>query len=960
MLSIGKMRPDQAAQYFEQDNYYQQKKSVDASEWLGEGAKIFGLAGPVDPKMFAELCHGNTPDGKTQLRLDPKTGEPVAGLDCTFSAPKSLSLAALVGGDMRLIEAHDKAVKAACAVIEARYLRTWCQHERVEAIAPIIAMFAHDTSRELDPQLHTHCFFLNLVQTLEGKWQSLANEKIYEFKMLLGQIYRNELAKNVEEIGYRIEPRTDGLFEIEGYTREQILGFSERHNQILNKLAEMGLPDTTENRIAALFQTRKTKEKNLDRAALKDYWVRTAEQVGLIHPTPGKPIQRPNRLDELVAQAVRHCETRRSVFPLEAIERYITQTPTGKTITQIDQVIARYPGIIYKDNHYATKRSLERERETIALMQVGQSKVQPIGIPKKIIGLTEDQSNAVTMALKSRDRVIGWCGVAGAGKTYTVQALIASMGEFEVIGLAPDASAAQTLQDETRMSCSTVASMLASKPEPVRDRLVIVDEAGKLSAQDARALLERSQTEGFRLLLIGDPKQLSAVEAGSPFKALLENGMAVSMLNDFLRQKNSDLNLAVQLLYNDWGRDALKILESKDWITEHKDFDERMSAIAYQWLNSDRKNTRIVAGTHLEREAITSLIRAQLKAEQLLGEKDYGVKALRGKDLSDEQIQHARNYAAGDVLIPGCDRHGLKKSRPYSILAIEGDKITLVSGSGVATVDMSALTKPLLARVYEQVDCGIAIGDHLRWTQNNHALGRVNGREFSVMEIEADIVRVRYDNGKRDQFSLNQLQHLDHGLIRTTYSSQGMTCENIIISMGNDASVCRESILVGITRAKQKAEIFCASLKTLHERVQISNAQPNIKEWLESVYKIKPQSMPQYIDTADLRQKFAAIESPPKIDPLVEAARQKYSQQYAELAAKLWQPGVERDKLDTAIALASGRDAAKVLYFSPANNSAQPQEIERYLKKMVQRARRFKEKQRQAEKPAVKAPRTRI
>lgn len=794
------------------------------------------------------------------------------------------------------------------------------------------------------------------MQTPEGKWQSLANEKIYEYKMLLGQVYRNELARNVEAIGYRIEHRPDGLFELAGYSREQILGFSERHNQILQRLAEMGLPDTTENRIAALFATRKTKEKNLDRAALRDYWIRTAQTANIVHPVSGRPIQRPDTLPELVAQAVRHCETRRSVFPLEAIERYITAQPTGQTIAAIDKAIAHHPNILYKDGHYATEQSLERERETIALMQIGKAKHSPLGTPKKILGLTAAQENAIATALKSHDGVIGWCGVAGAGKTHTVKSLISCLSA-EVIGLAPDASAALTLGEETGLSCSTVAQMLASESGDRAGKLVIVDEAGKLSAKDSHALLMRSHSEGFRLLLIGDPKQLSAVEAGSPFKALLENGMQTAVLNDFLRQKNSDLNLAVQYLYNGWGTDALKILDDKEWIQEHKGFDERMQAIAHCWLDGDRANTRVIAGTHKEREAITGLIRAALKEDALLGERDYGAKVLRGKDLSVEQIQHAYNFAVGDVVVPGCDRHGLKRSRQYKVGSVQGDLLTLISGNGVAVLDMGKLSKPLDARVYEVGDLSLSVGDRLRWTQNNHKLGRVNGLEFSVMAIENDIVQVRYDNGKRDQFALNQMQHLDHGLVRTIYSSQGMTAPNVIIGMGNDATVTKEAILVAITRAKHKAQIFCSSKRTLEQRIEVSNSQPNIKEWLETEYKVKPQPLPQFIDTADLRAKFAQSEAVPKLDPLVLAARKKYSQQYLELSAKLSRPGLELVEVDTAIAIAAGKDAAKVVYFSPQNKTAQPQEAERYIKRILQRVRR--ERQRVTE-PTITAPRMRV
>jgi conjugative relaxase-like TrwC/TraI family protein len=200
MLTLGKMEPDQAVNYFTEDNYYQQKDSIKSSEWFGPGADEFGLIGPVaDMKVFRNLCEGFDPTGTIQLRQTPKSGKPVAGIDATFSAPKSLSLAALVKGDDRLVVAHKAAVKVALAVMSDRYLKTMVKHEHVKATSPIIALFDHDTSRELDPQLHTHCFWMNLCKTIDGKWQSMNERDFYQYKMLLGQIYRNELARLCQE-----------------------------------------------------------------------------------------------------------------------------------------------------------------------------------------------------------------------------------------------------------------------------------------------------------------------------------------------------------------------------------------------------------------------------------------------------------------------------------------------------------------------------------------------------------------------------------------------------------------------------------------------------------------------------------------------------------------------------------------------------------------------------------------
>ena len=851
MLTLGKMEPDQAVDYFTEDNYYQQKDSIEASEWFGLGADEFGLSGPVaDMKVFRNLCEGLDPTGTIQLRQTPKSGKPVGGIDSTFSAPKSVSLAALVGGDERLVIAHKAAVKVALAVMTERYLKTRTNHERVKATHPIIALFDHDTSRELDPQLHTHAFWMNLCKTADGKWQRLSNEEFYQNKILLGQIYRNELARLCQELGYKIERRSDGLFELAGYSREQVLTFSERHNQIMDTLKEMGLPDTTENRIFALFKTRKTKQKDIDREALKAYWVRAAETAGIQHPTPGEAIHESVNLNEVVDQALRHCEARRSVFAVEAMEKFITESPTGHKIEDIQKAVEAHPKTLHKDQHLATEWSLEREKLTLALMQFGKGTQQPIGEAVENEALSPAQLAAVNLALTSRDRVMGWVGVAGAGKTHTVSGLLSAVdGSVPVTGLAPDASAAQTLQGETGLESNTVASFLLSEPRLGR-RLVIVDEAGKLSAREAHELLQKSKVENFQLVLIGDPKQLSAVEAGNPFKALIENGMASARLGDFFRQKDPTLNLAVQMIYHDWGTESLQLLNSRGWVSEHKEFAQRMQAIAQQWAES-KGDVRVLAGTHLEREALTTLIRDYQRTNGKIGQIEHQTKILKGKDLTVEQAQHVRFYEVGDVLVVAQNQAGLRASKQYRVTEIKDNTLHLECGKQKTILDLAALQKPLNVRVYQADEIGVSVGDRLRWTQNNRRLGRVNGQEFTVMGVEGDVLRVRYDNGKRDQVGLNQLNHIDHGLVRTIYSSQGMTCDEVLIAIGNDQTVTKESILVAMSRARFKAQFFCADKGLLFERVEQSGSQVNIAEWLkEKGFRLTAPEPPSHIDLA--------------------------------------------------------------------------------------------------------------
>ena len=285
MMSLAHVGLRHGQNYYRQDNYYSASHHNENSSWFGRGAARLGLKVGVDNKDFASLLSGKTPDGKPLLstRRTRHTGEQRAGLDMTFSAPKSVSLAALVGGDERLEEAHRRAVTAALRVVEDRYSLTrrgGHEYRRSEVAGNlIVAQFHHDTSRAKDPQMHTHCVAINAVQRSDGEWWSLLNDGIFSNSKLLGLIYKNHLAYEVQNLGYRVLIQSDGSFEIEGYSRAQLFFFSKRREQIL---AEGGVTPETARR--AVKRNRAAKGRELPRTELTECWQREARELGISHP----------------------------------------------------------------------------------------------------------------------------------------------------------------------------------------------------------------------------------------------------------------------------------------------------------------------------------------------------------------------------------------------------------------------------------------------------------------------------------------------------------------------------------------------------------------------------------------------------------------------------------------------------------------------------------------------------
>ncbi len=295
VASIGAVAsPSQGASYYERHGYYAKDDPEHraASAWVGRGAAELGLEGPVDPDIFKAVLAGEIPNGSGQrLGKRGKDGEihHRPGRDLTFSAPKSVSLAALVGGDRRIVEAHDRAVIGALGWFEKNAAETQVQDKatgrmvRVRGQKAVISTFRHDTSRNLDPALHTHSVIANMVKGADGKWRTTANERLYASKMLLGAMYRSELAAELKKLGYSIEKtHADGRFEIAGVSRETVEAFSTRRAEIEAAMEARGLGATAENphlaRRAALMT--RAHKRDVDKAALRENWQKQATGLG--------------------------------------------------------------------------------------------------------------------------------------------------------------------------------------------------------------------------------------------------------------------------------------------------------------------------------------------------------------------------------------------------------------------------------------------------------------------------------------------------------------------------------------------------------------------------------------------------------------------------------------------------------------------------------------------------------
>src|ERR1017187_1089399 len=232
-------------------DYYDEGQRV-AGEWIGLGAERLGLAGKVRAEDFLRLCenqHPGTGEQLTQRQNSIRTdGAKIIAnrrifYDFTFSPPKSVSIVGFLGTDQRIFEAHDRAVKSALKEFEAfAATRVRVGGVRKERLTGnfLTAMFTHDTSRALDPHLHTHCIVFNATFDLvENRWKALENYEMLRARKFAENVYYHELARGLKSFGYQLHNRARGDFQVEGVSEELCDRFSKRHTQVDEALAKL-------------------------------------------------------------------------------------------------------------------------------------------------------------------------------------------------------------------------------------------------------------------------------------------------------------------------------------------------------------------------------------------------------------------------------------------------------------------------------------------------------------------------------------------------------------------------------------------------------------------------------------------------------------------------------------------------------------------------------------------------
>ena len=560
---------------------------------------LFGLedGGKVDSGHFHRLYHGFAPDGSGRLTRNAGSEKRSPGLDMTFSADKSVSaLWAIADPDLRgqIEQAHNDAARVALEETVFRHCGFTRIRDREGQIHVLradltAAMFQHGTSRDNDPQLHTHCVIFNAARADEdGKWRAMHQHPVYGWTKAAGSVYRNALAWNLHRgLGLPIERYgRDGEFtRIVGVPEDLAAHWSKRRAAIVDAANDMGfkVEGNAARAAAANKITRAGKSPDNDPEVRHGRWRSEAdsfcEREELIASLLGEAEDiTQEQLRELTAalEALPERLTREeAVFRLPDIVERVGNATAGlmgrdAMATAVERVL-RHPEVVRltriprsaegradmaHTRLYTTGRTLQMEqalRDMAAGMAAETGHALPVqAVEEKIASLKEqgyalsdEQTAAIRAVTGSGGRVAIVEGAAGSGKTTTLRPIADLCREHggTVIATAVAWRTAVALGNdlEARPFCVDKLLKLAAKSNVEIDEntVIVVDEAGMLSTRQAHHVLRLAQRHGASVVFAGDTRQQQPVEAGPGLRLIRDAAGSVRV--DRIRRQKPDL-----------------------------------------------------------------------------------------------------------------------------------------------------------------------------------------------------------------------------------------------------------------------------------------------------------------------------------------------------------------------------------------------------------------------------------
>jgi len=835
-----------AEKYFDEhlaQNDYYAAGEIRPGQWIGVGAERLGLKETVTRDQFHALCENQNPnDGERLTQRSQKEGQRRVFYDFTCSAPKSVSVLAVTLDDQRLIEAHEAAARLAFRELEtfaaARVRKQGARKDRPTGNL-VAAAFVHDSSRALDPQLHTHFTVFNATFDKEERcWKALEARGMYDAIRYGTAVYRNELAKRVQQIGYRITPAKHG-FDIEGVSDVVVKRFSKRAQQrdavVQEMEAKLGRKLSNDEISHAVHQSRAKKLKGISTAEVR------ARQLSELSADERQSLQtlrataRPSRLphialveNQVLNHAVAHVFERKSVVPEHELLSVALSHRLGSVdLDDLKGAVKHLPDLVKTERGFSTQKILATELDLIQTVNAGCDAVAPLHPGYKPADwLGEDQRRAIYHVLRTSDRITGLRGLAGSGKTTALRELVAACEEAKIEPLfcAPTAAATDVLRKEG-FEAKTLQSLLLSKPVLTERQLIVLDEAGAVGMDDMKRLFDCARDA--RIILSGDTGQHASVARGDALRILERHSNFKSgQLTAIRRQRKAAYRKAVELAAQKRTVEAFAQLERMGAVAEiladgHHDLHDS-AAKSYLKALAENKSALLVAPTWNEIEAVTEKVRAALKTSGRLAGEEKEFQVFDSLSWTEAQKRDARQYRPGMAIHFHRRGHGFEKGETVQVVAVENDALKVQHADG--SENLFPLGAGIACDVGEKRKLKIAAGDKLLLQANTVAVRKhfINGELVEVRAIQGDSVLLADGRVIPADY-----RTFTHGYAVTSHAAQGKTVDEVLLvaSARSLPAINQEQFYVSISRGRKRCQVYTDDSELLRLHVTRSSAR---------------------------------------------------------------------------------------------------------------------------------------
>ncbi len=855
-----------AKAYFDEHlshNDYYTEGEIQPGYWVGQGAEHLGLkeGQVVDQSAFMSLCDGLHPATGEKLTLRHNApGNRRVFFDFTCSAPKSVSVMAVTMDDPRLVEAHQESARAAIKELErfaaARVRVKGADADRTTGNV-VGAEFLHNSSRALDPQLHTHFTLFNATfDAKENRWKALQTSDIFAASQYGTEVYRNELSRRLRAIGYEME----GI-EIKGVSASLMKRFSKRSGERDAVIAQMEKRlgrKLSNNEVSwAVHQSRPRKLKGISTVEVRQMQLdqMTPEEISSLrriekHARGGALISKPVDESASLRYATAHVFERTSVVPETELLRHALIHGRGQThLATLKNQIAGSEEFIRVGKEISTREILTTELFLIEKLNEGQNAfaaLAPDFVPVNP-SMGTDQRRAIAHILQSPDQFTGFRGLAGAGKTTALKELAEAFSKEDrsAVFCAPTAAATDVLRKDGFKEAVTLKALLVDPRQRQKLKpgaVIVLDEAGLVGLGDMKELFSLAVGAGARVVFSGDTGQHSGVARGDALRLLEEHSLyRFGQLDQIRRQQQADYRQTVELAANRRPQEAFDRLDARGCVEEPNRIYET-AATAYLTAQANGNSALLVAPTWAEIDAVTECVRSRLKETGSLAKTEERVPVFDSLGWTEAQKGEFSHYRSGQQILFQQCTGAFRANEQVEIIAASDSGVRVRREDG-----NERLFHPRSGGMFdvgERREIAISPGDQLLLQANrklseipNRSSGTlVNGQIVTVREIQAG--RITLSDGRVLPPDYRQFAH---GYCVTSHAAQARTVDSVFLvaSSRSAPAIHREQFYVSISRGRKECRIFTDDKGILRDRITRSTHRRAALDLVKSALKEK-------------------------------------------------------------------------------------------------------------------------